>query len=108
MNQDAIDRAMREDREISPSPGFAPRVMRSVRREAARRQAMPFPWHVVAGGLAIAAALIIASSFTGGMRVDAEAAARLQSLAPALGWLFAALAGSLGMAWGSVRFAGYF
>lgn len=39
-----IDRALRAERSLEPSPQFAARVMRSVRDEADATQALPFPW----------------------------------------------------------------
>jgi hypothetical protein len=106
MNQDAIDRALHNDREITPSGDFPHRVMRSVRQEAAHRQAMPFPWQLLAGGLAVTAGLTLAGVLAGGMPSDAAFPELAGYLAPALAWLCTTLAGSLGLAWWSVRFAG--
>ena len=53
MNQETIDRALGDDRRITPSPDFARRVMRSVQTEAAERQSMSFPWFLPIGALVV-------------------------------------------------------
>ena len=42
LDDGGIDRALREERSLEPSPQFAARVMRSVREEADATQALPF------------------------------------------------------------------
>ena len=106
MNHDAIDQALRHDREITPSLDFARRVMRSVRHEAVHRQGLPFPWPLLAGGLAVTAGLTLAGVLTGEMPSEIALAEPFRYLAPALGWLSTTLAGSLGLVWWSLRFAG--
>ena len=44
LDDGGIDRALREERSLEPSPQFAARVMRSVREEADATQSLPFPW----------------------------------------------------------------
>lgn len=106
MNHDPIDMALGDEPEIEPSPGFAYRVMREVRSRADGRQALPFPWKLLAAGFGLAAALAVAGVLTGQAAPPAEPTAHLAHLAPGLGWLSTALAGSLGLAWWSFRFAG--
>lgn len=106
MSRDPIDQALRNEAEITPSPGFPHRVMRSVRQEADRRQAIPFPWTPLVGGLALAAGLTLAAMISSGAPAAPALAAPPAHLASALGWLTATLAASLGVAWWSVRFAG--
>ena len=102
MNQDTLDQALRNEPEITPSPGFSHRVMRSVRREADLRQAIPFPWKPIAAGLAVTTALTLAGALGGGAP---PAPALPADLAAGLGWLSTTLAASLGLVWWSVRFA---
>ena len=106
MNHDAIDRALRDEPRIEPSAGFAYQVMREVRSAAVDREALPFPWKPLAAGLALAAALAFFAVFTSQAPAPVEPAERLVDLAPGLAWLSTALAGSLGLAWWSFRFAG--
>ncbi len=54
-----IDRALREERSVAPSPQFAARVMRSVREEADATQALPFPWIRFGLGLALAGLVLL-------------------------------------------------
>ncbi len=112
MRSDIIDRALREDRTLVPSRGFAFRVMRSVRRQAAERRALPFPWPPLAAGLAATAALtvagLVAAGAGGGTPTGAGApvSEALVQLAPAVAWLTTALVGSFGLTWWSLRLAG--
>ncbi|MFQ5349214.1 MAG: hypothetical protein ACE5EG_02085 [Thermoanaerobaculia bacterium] len=106
MNDDAIDRALRDEPPVTPSPGFAHGVMRSVRVEAAHQEALPFPWKPLAGGLAATVAVALAGALTGAAPADAALAEPPAQLAQALAWLCATLAASLGLAWWPVRFAG--
>ena len=106
MSTDPIDQALRDEPQITPSAGFSARVMRSVRREADRRQALPFPWKPLAAGVAVSAALALAGALTGEAPPQVPAPEGLTYLAPALAWLSTALVASLGSAWWSVRFAG--
>ena len=106
MNHDAIDRALSDEPEITPSPGFAWRVMREVRSQATDQQAIPFPWKPLAAGLVLAAGLGIFGTLTAQAPPPIEPGERLVYLAPGLAWLSTALAGSLGLAWWSFRFTG--
>lgn len=106
MSYDEIDQALRDEPQITPSPGFAWRVMRDVRSEATDNQALPFPWKPLAAGLVLAAGLGIFGALTAQAPPPVETGERLVYLAPGLAWLAAALAGSLGLAWWSFRFAG--
>lgn len=106
MRDDAIDRALRDEPEIHPSAGFSQRVMRSVRQEADRQGAIPFPWRQLGAGLALSAGVAIIGAITGDAPPEAALPDRFVYLAPALAWLSTALASSLGLAWWSLRFAG--
>ena len=106
MNDDAIDQALRDEPEITPSPGFAMRVMREVRTTADEHEALPFPWKPLAAGVALAAGLAIVGAFNSEAPAPVEAGEQLLYLAPGLAWLATALAGSLGIAWWSFRFTG--
>ena len=106
MNHDAIDRALSDEPEITPSSSFAWRVMREVRSETIDQQALPFPWKPLAAGLVLAVGLGIAGALTAQAPAPIEPGERLAYLAPGLAWLATALAGSLGLAWWSFRFAG--
>ncbi len=106
MPDDPIDRALRDQPEIAPSPELARRVMRAVRHEAAQRQGLPFPWHLAGGGVAIAAGLTLAALLGGGLTAPAAAPPAPPAwLAPAVAWLASTLVASLGLAWGAVRLA---
>ena len=98
MNQDAIDRALRDEPDITPSSDFSQRVMRTVRTEAASRQAMPFPWQLLGGGLALTAGLTLLGVLGGAAPADAALAEPPAYLTTALAWLSTTLAGSLGLA----------
>ncbi len=106
MNQDAIDRALRDEPEVTPSRDFSHRVMRTVRTEAANRKAMPFPWQLLGGGLALSAGLTLFGVLSGAAPPDAALAEPPAYLTASLAWLSATLAGSLALAWWSMRFAG--
>ena len=103
-HDDAIDRALRGEAEISPSLGFSSRVMRSVRHEAAHRQAIPFPWKPLTAGLAVMAALILAGAL-GGSPPEPALAAPSEHMASAIAWLTTILAGVLAAVWWCLRFA---
>lgn len=94
-----IDQALRDQPEIVPSPAFADRVMRSVRREAADRAGLPFPWHLAGGGLVVAAALTAAALTAGDPAAPTSPTAPPPEwLAHAVAWPTASLAGGLGLA----------
>ena len=107
MNDDAIEEALRDEPEISPSLGFSHRVMRSVRRETDLRRAIPFPWKPFAAGFGVTAALITAGVLGGGAPAESTLAAPPEQLVTALGWLATTLTGVVGVTWWSLRFARY-
>ena len=104
MNDDTIDRALRDEPEIMPSLGFSHRVMRSVRHEAAYRQAIPFPWKIFAAGLGVSVAMILVGTIIGAPP-QAALPELPEHLVQALAALATTLTGTLGLAWWSVRFA---
>ena len=106
MNHDDIDRALRDEPEIVPSAGFAYRVMGAVRRQAEHQRAIPFPWKPLASGLAISVVVAVVGVVTGEAPPEVVASEGFVYVAPALAWLSTALAGSLGLAWWSVRLGG--
>jgi len=102
MSPNEIERALRDDRTIAPSPEFAGRVMRVVRQRADEREALAFPWRRLAPGLALCAA-IVAVGLVGGappLRVES-------TLAQAVTWIPSVLAGSYALVWWSLRLAGF-
>lgn len=106
----AIERILRADDHLEPSPGFSLRVMAAVRREAATPAPIPFPWRRFVAGIAVCGALIAAGAVT-----LARSAAELPQPAPSwpapalsgsalaaatgLGWTLAALAGAYCLTW---------
>jgi hypothetical protein len=54
-----IERILRDDPEITPSPDFAGRVMRTVHRDIELRGGLGFPWARLATGLVTCAVLTI-------------------------------------------------
>ncbi len=60
MYDDELDRILSGGENIVPSPGFVPKVMGVVRREASIPAPIPFPWHHAIPGLAIGAMALIA------------------------------------------------
>ena len=106
MNETEIERALRDEPEISPTPDFAHRVMRSVRHQAADHEAMPFPWKQLAAGLAASAGLALAGVLAGGASAPAPLPELSGELVNALTWLSTTLVGCLGLGWWSVRHAG--
>lgn len=104
MNDDTIDRALREESEITPSLGFSHRVMRSIRHERAYRQAIPFPWRLFAAGLGVSVALILLGTFV--LAPPQNALPEFpEPLGLALAVLAATLTGILGLTWWSLRLA---
>ncbi len=56
---DELDRILSTERSVTPSPDFAPSVMRAVFYEATAPPAIPFPWRRMMPIIAAAAVLII-------------------------------------------------
>jgi hypothetical protein len=104
-----IERILRDEELIEPSPWFARRVMEAVRREAAPAAApapIAFPWRRWAAGLAACGALIAAgaaglSSSAGELRPPPLSLddPLLAAAASGLGWTVAALAGTYLLTW---------
>lgn len=102
---DDLDRILSTERSVTPSPGFAPSVMRAVRHEAATPPAIPFPWRRMMPLIAAAAVLFIAVLLSLPYWPAAEPSSMADSTAMKsmlaafatlpLGYLAAALLGSL-------------
>lgn len=115
MRPDEIDRALREDRTLTPSPGFSGTVMRAVRQQAETREGLEFPWLRLAAGLATCAGLtvcgvVIMLAGSGPPPVDTAAlisTLERSALAPAMAWASTALVGSYLLGWWSLRLAGH-
>lgn len=103
MNDDAINRALSDEPEITPSLGFSHRVMRSVREESAHRRAIPFPWKPIATGLGTTVAVVLVGVLRGAP-LQAALPAPPEHVVQALAALGATLNGVLGLTWWSVRF----
>jgi len=110
MNANEIDRALRGDRTIAPSPEFASRVMGAVRRQVGEREALPFPWRrLVPGLLASAAVTIAALLFLPPPTIPESVASLLrdQAVAQSLTWVPVGIVGTWALIWSSMRLAGY-
>lgn len=102
-----IERILRAEELVEPSPWFSRRVMESVRREATAAPApIEFPWRRWLAGIAACGALIAAgaaalSSSAGEPRLPALALGdpALAAVASGLGWTLAALAGTYLLTW---------
>ena len=103
MKPNEIERAMRTDTTVTPSPDFADRVMRAVRVEADTTRGLEFPWKWLAAGLAACAALIVAGFLAGARGVDLDAAS--PATTQALTILPMSLVGTLLLLWWSRRLA---
>lgn len=114
MKLDEIERALREDRAITPSSDFSQRVMRAVRSQAEEREGIGFPWLRLASGLATCAGLtvvglVIMPAGSGPPSIDAEtliSTVERSAWAPAVAWTSTALLGSYLLTWGSLRLTG--
>jgi hypothetical protein len=108
MDANEIDRVLRDDPGLAPSPGFAGRVMVSVRQAAEQREGLPFPWRRLASAIA-ASALVTVGGLAAGPRPDLAALSRAAvdyGLAASAPWLAAALVLAFLPAWWSLRLAG--
>ena len=108
MSSDDIDRLLREDRNIEPSPYFAGNVMRAVRRSVDDRAAIAFPWKRLVPGLAVCVAAIVAGAIGGAPGIPPEVASRAaENLArfQVVTWVPAAIAGTYLLVWWSMRVA---
>ncbi len=108
MSEDLVDRALREERPIAPSPQFADRVMRRIRLEADRRNAIAFPWRRFAPGLAASAllvALAVAAAALRGEPFPEGIEPAPGRLAAGAAWLSMALSGTYALVWGARRLA---
>jgi hypothetical protein len=102
MNPDAIDRALRSDRRIEPSPAFHPDVMRAVRAQAAIGPRRRFAWrHLESAAVAasVAVPLLVAGRLLEGSGAAAE------DIAEAARWLVPTLSATLAGAWWLTRTA---
>lgn len=107
MHDDEIERALRSDPGLTPSPGFTGRVMVSVRHAAREREALAFPWGRLSAGLAACAVVTVAAPLLGPrpeLRELSRAAADLQ-LVSAAPWLATALVLAFLPSWWSLRLA---
>ena len=115
MKPDELERILRDDLEITPSPDFANRVMRTVHRDIELRGGLEFPWARLVTGLAICAVLtivgVVTGSTQGGPAPDVvEHLARVAeqpAIAAALVWGPTSLAGAYLLAWWSRRTLGF-
>jgi hypothetical protein len=110
MNANEIDRALREDRGIAPSPAFASRVMGAVRRQAEDREAIAFPWLRLLPGLVASVAIAGASVvFAPPPEVPQTVVRALENPAvvQAATWVPMALLGTWLATWLPLRLTGY-
>lgn len=115
-DRDEIDQALAREPIVAVSPGFAARVMRAVREEAAAQAPDPleFPWHRFLPAFLTAVTLCLATfaaagwAAEAGVQVDVSErvlAALGSDLARGLGVALAAAGGSLLLAWTVLRSA---
>lgn len=93
---DRLDQALASEPTLTPSPGFAARVMTQVRREAGAPEPLPFPWRrlllgllaavvAVGSGLAVALTGVLPpeplAALSGLLTLPPELAGRLAHLA---------------------------
>lgn len=107
MNPNEIERALREESTITPSPDFTGRVMRAVRDRVAQQEALAFPWRRVLPGLIACVVLTLVSLFAIPIDSGARSSVQQAALAAAAAWLMMALTGSYALVWGALRFSGY-
>lgn len=100
----ALERALGGDPVIVPSRQFAYRVMRSVREDASHREAIAFPWRLLAGGIALS----LAVGFLGAPVPEDVVSASVSDVSPrvalAAQWSALTLGGSFLLAWWAARF----
>jgi hypothetical protein len=105
MKQEEIERALRTEKTVTPSPDFAHRVMRAVRAEADANRGLEFPWRWLAAGLAACAALIAAGVMTGARGVELDALSLSPAAIQATMLVPVSLAVSFLLVWWSRRLA---
>jgi len=110
MNANEIDRALREDHVITPSPDFAARVMVAVRRQAGEREALAFPWRRLFPGLAACTVAAVVGVIWGTPSEIPSAVTRIMqdtAAIQAFTWIPMSLLGSWMLVWTSLRLAGH-
>jgi hypothetical protein len=110
MNTNEIDRALRQDEMIEPSPIFASRVMGAVRRQVSDQEALAFPWSRLLPGLGACAAVTVAAFlYTPPLAIPAAVTEALRDpvLLQAATWVPTLLIGTWLLVWGSLRLSGY-
>lgn len=110
MNANEIDRALREDHVITPSPDFAARVMVAVRRQAVEHEALEFPWRRLFPGLAACVVAAVAGVIWGTPpEIPSVVTRAMQDTAAiqAVTWISMALLGSWMLVRTSLRLAGH-
>ena len=103
MSAPDLDRILKDEPPIEPSPFFAERVMRAVRQEARGYPAIPFPWKIMGPSLALSALLVIGAVMTMPAPTLPAALAGVPSLGEAAQWLSLSLIGSFLTTWWFVR-----
>jgi hypothetical protein len=110
MNPNEIDRALREDRGIAPSPAFAARVMGAVRRQADDREAIAFPWLRMLPGLVASLVIVVATVILAPPPEIPRSVVQVlenPAFVQAATWVPMGLLGTWLATWLSVRLAGY-
>ena len=106
MSHDPIDQTLLDEPEITPSADVAWKVMRSVRHEADREEALPFPLKRLAAGLALSAALTLVGVLFADPAPAPTPNGSPVPLTAGLAWLITSLTAAFGVAWWSVRSGG--
>jgi len=112
MTAHEIDLALRNDRTIEPSLGFAARVMRAVHLQVDDLGALAFPWRRLLPGL-IACVLLTVVWLAVAPPPTPEPSETMTKLledpglAQAVTWVVMVLLGSWALVWGTMRFAGH-
>ena len=110
MNANEIDRALREDRTITPSTNFAARVMVAVRRQAGEHEALAFPWRRLLPGLVACTAIAVTGVIWGTPPTIPASVTRIMQDAAAVQaatWIPMSLLGTWMLVWSSLRLAGH-
>jgi hypothetical protein len=110
MNANEIDRALREDRTVTPSPDFAARVTIAVRHQAGEHEGLAFPWRRLLPGLVACTAVAVAAVILGGAPEIPAAVTRVMqdaAVVHAATWIPMSLLGSWMLVWTSLRLAGH-
>ena len=95
---DELDRAFLLEDPVAPSPRFLASVMEAVRREAALRVAVPFPWRRL-GAAAVAGAICAAVTALALMAAVGGSGAAATRLNDAMGFM-----STDGIVWATVAF----